>query len=61
MLEQRHAAPQFDVHLLKEVGSEIGIDLIAPSEPPKQRPMKPARFLVQFVLLTAIQNVQGPY
>jgi hypothetical protein len=59
MIEQRHASPQFDMHLLKEVGPEIGIGLVAPGEPSKQCPMEPARFLVQIVLLAAIQGLLG--
>ena len=49
------------MHLLKEVGAEIGMGLIAPGEPSKQCPMEPARFLVQIVLLSALQAVSGSY
>ncbi len=59
MTERRHASPQFDMHLLKEVGPEIGIGLKAASKPPKQCPVEPARFFVQSVLLVAIQGSLG--
>lgn len=56
MIQQRHASPQFEMHLLNEVGPEIGIGFKAASKPPKQCPAaEPPGFLV------ATQGPGGSY
>jgi hypothetical protein len=57
MIEQRHAAPQFDMHLLQQVGAVTGIGLVAPSQPSKRQSKEPIRLFVQFVLLAAVQEI----
>jgi len=57
MIEQYHAPPKFDMDLLQQVGSAIGIRLIGSGKPPKQLPADAIGLFVQRVLLAAIHRL----